>query len=241
MQGEIQDPRVRGQVRGWPILELETGEEKKGQFSRRESFVESRAKGELLSGNILKIRSFEWVWGCRDPEEDLWVLRMQWGTQGVSLTLSPKLSFGVSFEGVGDENRGSGALKYLFGRNVLPLGPVLEWKPSSPIFSWQGVNLRVSEPEITLFIPLPPCPTAFQSFQPHQSQFYFEYEKGLERDVCPPQIALWKVRRRRREARSGSVMPWWRETEDYTGLQGVRPLNLCSSKCWTPVSVWWLY
>lgn len=46
------------------------------------------------------------------------MLRMQWGTQGVSLTLNPKLSFGVSFEGVWDENRGSRALRYLFGRNA---------------------------------------------------------------------------------------------------------------------------
>lgn len=44
---------------------------KKGQFSGRETSVESGAKGELLSGSILKIRSFEWVWGCREPEEDL--------------------------------------------------------------------------------------------------------------------------------------------------------------------------
>lgn len=55
-------------------MELETREEKrkkKGQFSGRETSVESGAKGELLSGSILKIRSFEWVWGCREPEEDL--------------------------------------------------------------------------------------------------------------------------------------------------------------------------
>lgn len=54
-------------------MELETGEEgkKDRQFSRRETSVESGAKGELLSGSILKIRSFEWVWGCRESEEDL--------------------------------------------------------------------------------------------------------------------------------------------------------------------------
>lgn len=47
------------------------GKKKKRQSSRRETSVESGAKGELLSGSILKTRSFEWVWGCREPEEDL--------------------------------------------------------------------------------------------------------------------------------------------------------------------------
>lgn len=80
----------------------------------------------------------EWVRGSRDPEG---------GHAGCELTPNSELSFRVSFEGIWNENRGSCALRNLFGRNVHPHRPTLEEKPSFSMPSWQGVNLRVSEPE----------------------------------------------------------------------------------------------
>ena len=169
---------------------------------------------------------------------------MQWGYTGCELDLEPKAFFWSLFwRSLGWEQRKSCAKVSLWQERCFPVDLCLSRSPLPYFFHGRERICRVSEPEITLFIPLPPCPTAFQSFQPHQSQFYFEYERGFERDfrACPSQIALWRVRSRGREAGFGSMMLWRRETGDYTGIQGVSlELDPCSSKPWTPDSVWWL-
>ena len=132
------------------------------------------------------------------------------GYTGCELDLEPKAFFlSLFWRSLGREERKSCAKVSLWQERCFPVDLCLSRSLLPYFFHGRECICRVSEPEITLFIALPPCPTAFQSFQPHQSQFYFEYERGFERDfrACPSRIALWRVRRGR-EAGSGSTMLW---------------------------------